>query len=96
MTKIKYVKLQNDPCEAKSIAEFFRFAREANELSIRDFADNLGVAYPGLSRIEQGHVEFPENVIEKLVPYLKRAEKKHLRKLIEEYWAEKFKLGGES
>lgn len=56
--------------QADSIPEFCLLVREKRGLSTRDFADEIGVSFTTVSRVERGLVELPFSYVKKLRPYL--------------------------
>jgi transcriptional regulator with XRE-family HTH domain len=53
-----------------SFGEFIRTQREFHELSLRQFADQIGISNPYLSQIEHGHREPSRRVLEAMAEAL--------------------------
>lgn len=63
-----------EPTEAETIAEFCRLIREREGKSTREWADELGLVFTYISKIERGDNSQPLEYLKKLKKKLTRRE----------------------
>lgn len=63
-----------NPMSEKDLAGFCRVVRSRRDLSMRDFADEIGMSFITVNRVENGLTEYPAKYLKALRPYLSREE----------------------
>jgi len=75
----------SNPLKAKSIAEFCTLIRARRNLSMRSFADEIGMGFVTVNRVENGLTDLPAKYLKALRPYMSEEEWEHAKEL---FWRE--------